>query len=329
MDWIPPMEPLSTKTLIEGPEWIHQIKWDGIRGLTYYSSIPSNGSQLRIFTKKRRERTEFYPELHILKDIIKGRNAVLDGEMVVLEEDGKPSFQLCLVRERVGNLHRLPYYMRNYPVVYIIFDILYLDDQPLTDLPLIQRMELLRKTISTEANITVTDDFRDGSGLFNLMKQKNWEGIVSKKEDSPYLPAKNHKAWFKYKTMKKILAAVCGIQWKDNLPNALILGMHREDKWIYIGKASLGLSQDDLKLLKDYSAVMEEAECPFFKTTGRDGPGWTDSITWLEPQITCWISFLEWTNDGMLRHPKILGFTSQKAKDADGKEWSLDGRSVN
>jgi bifunctional non-homologous end joining protein LigD len=328
MDWITPMEPISTKTLLSGPEWIHQIKWDGIRGLTYYDSEPSGGGGnglLRIFTKKGRERTAFYPELHRIKGLIRGRNAVLDGEMVVLGEDSKPEFQLSLVRERVGNPDRLAYYTRKFPVLYVLFDILYLDGQALTHLPFQQRMVILRNTVRSDANIAITDDFSEGRALFELMKKKNWEGIVSKKLDSPYLPAKNHKAWYKYKTMKKILTAVCGIQLKDNFPNSLIMGIRRVDEWIYVGKASLGLTQEDLKNLKEYLEIQNEGKCPFPSAVRQHGGDLSGAVTWLEPAITCWISFLEWTNDGVLRHPKILGFTSQKAEEADGREWSLDG----
>jgi bifunctional non-homologous end joining protein LigD len=325
MDWIPPMEPISTKSLITGQEWVHQIKWDGIRGLTYYDSESKVGKSLRIFTKKGRERTDFYPELHRIQDLIRGKNAVLDGEMVVLGEDSKPAFQLSLIRERVGNPDRLVYYTRKYPVMYVLFDILYLNGQLLTGKPFEKRMEILRNTIREDSNIAVTDDFNDGRGLFELMKKKNWEGIVSKKLGSPYLTAKNHKAWYKYKTMRKILTAVCGIQLKDNYPNSLILGIYKEGEWVYVGKASLGLTQKDLKYLKEYSDTQRVETFPFSGSPRRYGPDLAGSIAWLKPAVTCWIGFLEWTNDGVLRHPKILGFTSQKAEEADGKEWSMNG----
>ena len=355
INWITPMEPITAKTMINGPEWTHQIKWDGIRGLTYFDSSLPHGKSLRIFTKKGRERTGFYPELNQLENMIQGRNAVLDGELVVLGDDSKPGFQLSLARDRVKSLGKLSYYTRSYPVIYVVFDILYLNDHNLTQLPLSRRRELLYNIVPAEfiqidskqtdtkriddtkqtdteqidynqigSNIIITDDFNDGPGLFELMKKKNWEGIVSKKLDSPYLPAKNHKAWYKYKTMKKILAAICGIQLKDNFPNSLVLGINQEGKWAYIGKASLGLTQEDLKNLKHYSEIKNFGECPFPDTIQQYGRELSGLITWLEPEITCWISFLEWTNDGVLRHPKILGFTNHKAEETDGREWALD-----
>lgn len=320
------MEAITTKTIISDPGWTHQIKWDGIRGLTYFDSSSSNGESLRIFTKRGRERTGFYPELDQLKNLIQARNAVLDGELVVLGDDSKPTFQLSLVRDRLKSMEKLPYYTRTYPVIYVIFDILFLDDKSLTQLSLKQRREILCKQLESRisSNIIITDDFSDGLGLFELMKKKNWEGIVSKRLDSPYLPGKNHKAWYKYKTMKKILAAICGIQLKDDFPKSLILGVNQEGKWTYMGKASLGLTQEDLKILKDYSKIKNNDNCPFPEAIKQYGRELAGPIIWLEPEITCWVSFLEWTNDAVLRHPKILGFTNHKVEEAVGREWPLD-----
>ena len=316
MDWIPPMEPISTKILMLGEEWIHQIKWDGIRGMTYIDE-----SSHRVFTKNGNERTIYYPELNEIKGLVNGKKMVLDGEIVVLDDNNRPTFQQSLIRERVSNPHRVNYYARQYPVVYVIFDILFLGDRALTSLPLKNRREILYESIQIGPSITITDDFKDGKGLFNLMKNKNWEGIVSKRLDSHYLPAKNHKAWYKLKTMKKMLAVVCGIQWKNGFPNSLVLGIYQEEHWVFIGKASLGLTQNDLKNLKEYSTALKSQESPFTNTIGMS----KEPITWLQPIITCWVSFLEWTNDDVLRHPKILGFSNQKAIEADGKEWAIDG----
>lgn len=145
------MEPITTKTMVIGPQWTHQIKWDGIRGLTYFDSCSSNGESLRIFTKRGRERTGFYPELNQLENMIQGKNAILDGELVVLGDDSRPTFQLSLARDRVKSLEKLPYYTRTYPVIYVIFDILYFNNQNLTQIPLDQRRELLYNTIRAES----------------------------------------------------------------------------------------------------------------------------------------------------------------------------------
>ena len=311
------MEPISSDMIMTGHEWIYQIKWDGIRGLVYYQD--SGPDKLKIYTKRGRDRTVYYPELHHIIDRIAGNSAILDGEIVVPGEDSKPTFQLSLIRERVSNPDRLLYYSSKYPVIYIIFDILYINGSSLTGLPFMKRRDILYNTVKSGVNIGLAENYKDGPGLFNLMKRKGWEGIVSKKKDSPYLPGKNHRDWFKHKVLKKMLAAVCGIQLKNGFPNSLILGINRDNEWVYIGKASLGLTQDDLAKLKEYSQSSRD-ECPF-----TDANSWKGKpVKWLKPTLTCWVRFLEWTNDGQLRHPRILGFAASHAEEADGREWSMD-----
>ncbi len=318
MEWVVPMEPITSNTIPTGRDWIYQIKWDGIRGLIYYQR--GLDKQIRIFTKNKRERTDFYPELHLIEDMIAGDSAVLDGELVVLGEDSKPSFQLSLIRERIGNPDKLPYYIKNLQVIYIVFDILYYQGNKLTNQSLKERQEILHSCLRPDYNIMLADNYTDGHGLFKLMKKKDWEGIVSKRLSSPYYPAKNHKEWYKHKTIKKMLAVVCGVHWKSGFPNSLILGIRQEDKWVYIGKASSGLTQVDLQQLKEYALNAKEEVCPFLESEM-----WRKQhVIWLNPSLTCWVRFLEWTNDGVLRHPTILGFSDIPAEQASGKELSLD-----
>jgi bifunctional non-homologous end joining protein LigD len=320
MDWIMPMEPISSMTIPVGEEWVYQIKWDGIRGLVY---CQKNGDekQIRIFTKKRRDRTVFYPELHCLTDLITVDSAVFDGEIVVLELDGRPSFQLSLIRERVGDPGRLAYYTSRYPVIYVIFDILYYQDRLLTGLPLHQRYEVLSHSLRPGPNTIITENYTEGPELFDLMKKRGWEGMVSNKRESLYLPAKNHREWFKHKGLKKILAVVCGIEWKDaSFPRSLILGIYQQNNWIFIGNASLGLTQDDWYRLTGYASAFKMESSPF-----QDIRRWKGKqVTWLKPLLICWVRFLEWTNDGALRHPVILGFSEGSAAQANGKEWFID-----
>ncbi len=314
MGWIPPMEPILTDRLIEGDAFTHQIKWDGIRGLVYLQQ-----GETRIFTKSGRERTAYYPEINQIAACFNGEQAVLDGELVVLGEDSRPAFERSLIRERVGNLERVAYYVREHPVVYILFDILSLNGCKLTHLPLIERKRILNDHIHPIENIAVTDDYPQASELWQLMRQKNWEGIVSKRKDSPYIPGKKHDFWYKRKIQKRVLAVVCGIQWRDAFPNALILGVYKQKKLRYIGKASIGLTQKDLLVLKEHTQQLIVLKNPFPENI------FMERITWLEPRLTCWAGFMEWTTDKVMRHPKILGFSSQSPHEVDGKEWISDG----
>jgi len=149
------------------------------------------------------------------------------------------------------------------------------------------------------------------------MRQKNYEGIVSKKKSSKYLAGKKHNQWFKTKILKKTLAVIGGLSWRAKSPNSLLLGIYENNNLIYIGNASLGLTQNDFHLLKDYSSTNAQPQSPFANLSK------AKDTTWLQPILTCWVSYLEWTDGKSLRHPKILGFSKEQAQNADGKEFSI------
>ncbi|MDF2985689.1 MAG: dependent ligase-like proteinATP dependent ligase family protein [Eubacterium sp.] len=320
MNWIPPMEPVSSPGVKQGSDFIHEIKWDGIRGMIY---LGSNG--LKMYTKKGNERTDFYPELDIIEAALRGRNIVLDGEIIVMDSSGKPSFHNVLVRETVKSKRNLQYYLKNYPTKYMLFDILFNEGRLLTGTPLKDRKQILEQTVApilkNSDTVFLSKTFVDGNELYESMKQKDMEGIVSKKLNSIYLPGKKHEEWFKTKFTKKMLCIIGGIQWKGALPNSLIMGIknHESSKLLYMGKASLGLKGSDLQLLKQYKNELIQTECPFELNSIDDMDSTGTGLTWVRPAITCWISFLELSNDGHFRHPKILGFSNLPLEEADGK----------
>ncbi len=312
MEIIQVMEPVLVKNIPTGNDWIHQVKWDGVRGITYLED-----RSFRLFTKSGRERTDYYPELRDILSLLNGRQAVLDGEIVVFDSEYKPSFQRVLTRERIRIKENLPPYLQRYPVNYIIFDILFFNGRDLRNLTLEERSEILHANIQKKPHITLTDSFKDGTQLFDLMRQKNYEGIVSKNKSSKYLAGKKHNQWYKSKILKKTLAVIGGLSWKAEMPNSLLLGVYENNSLVYIGNASLGLSQNDFRLLKDYSSSLSQPNNPFTNLIK------AKDTTWLQPALTCWVSYLEWTDGRSLRHPKILGFSKEQPLNADGKEFSV------
>ena len=312
MQWIQPMEPILRSTIPNGEDWIHQIKWDGIRGLSYIES-----GQHSLFTKKGNERTAFYPELQKISQLIKADSAILDGELIVLTDENKPSFEMILTRERVRSTDKINFYTKKYPVKYILFDLLALNGKDLTHVPLEKRKQLLYESVQQNESIAITDDFTDGEKLYTLMREKGWEGIVSKQVTSTYKPGKHHHEWFKTKLRRKMLVVVGGIAWKSNFPNSLLLGVMRKGQLKFIGKASTGLKQADFQNIKEYISQVSQDASPFQEILN------PKEITWLKPSLTCWVEFLEWTNDGQLRHPKIIGFSPHPPEQAIGKEYIL------
>ena len=322
MNWIIPMEPISCNEVKEGAEYIHEIKWDGIRGLVYFKD-----NETKIYTKKGNERTDFYPEISTMLSKNLSADMVLDGEMVVFNRNGIPSFHSILTRETVRSKRNLQYYLNNYPVKYIIFDILQYKDNLLTKLPLNERKHILSQVVNSIGQnniIGLSEVYTDGNNLFQKMKRGNMEGIVSKQNNSVYLEAKKHNAWFKTKFIKKMLCIVGGIQWKDESPNSLLMGIKIQDfdKLKFVGKASLGLKASDLLLLKEYKSELSQEECPFEAGSISDVNITGSKLTWMIPALTCWINFLEFSNDGHFRHPKIAGFTSLSTEEANGRVYT-------
>lgn len=303
-----PMEPVLRDDIVSDPRFIHQIKWDGIRGLAHIED------HIKILSKKGIDITLQYPELQCLAKHLKGKNAVLDGEIVSLNEEGKPDFSRIHLRQMQRSELRIKSILKDYPINYIIFDILFLDNRDLRNKPFHERASILRESVSDCGIISLSEDFDDGESLFEAMKKNNMEGIVSKNIDSSYLEGKHHNQWFKTKIRKQMLTVVGGLQFKNEMPISLLLGIYTDQGLFYIGNASLGLKQKDLYILRDSINALKSETTPFINlSSGKE-------IVWLKPTLTCIASFLERSGNGTLRHPQIAGFSKDPAEKANGKE---------
>ena len=304
MEKIEPMEPILTEKVEQRENFIHQIKWDGIRGMTWMKD-----GQLRIFNKSGRERTGFYPEVEQLPLLLRTKEAVVDGELVVFE-GLHPSFQSVLKRDRIKSRQNLNLYVKQYPVRYILFDCMVFDGWDMRKQPLTERLEQLRSAFTPDQNIIVTDDFSDGVALFDFTKEKNYEGIVSKDQNSAYISGKKHDSWFKTKNQKILLAVVLGVYLKQGLPNSLILGVYDQGDLVYVGNVATGLKESDKKMICEFTKQLKQEQSPL-KNFEPNSPLW-----WFKPVLTCWVRFMEWTSEGVMRHPVLLGFSDSPAKDA-------------
>lgn len=310
-DLLTPMEPILTKDIIEDSEWIHEIKWDGIRGITYVED-----EEVRIFTKNGNERTQYYPEILDIGRCIKANQVVLDGEIVVIDNN-RPSFSKIMIRERIKKLSNMSYYTNKYPVKYIVFDILFKNNSDLRMLPLNKRKKILAETLIPNSIITYVDEFTNGTALYELMKQRNYEGIVSKNINSPYIPKKNHKAWFKTKISKKMLVVIGGISLNNGYPNSLLMGIYEDSELINIGRVSSGLKDKDLAALNLYKDKLAEKQSPFQNLKK------SKDVIWIKPLLTCYVSFMEWNSKGGLRHPRLIGFSNEPPENANGSEATI------
>lgn len=313
MEWIEPMKPILSNKIIEGDEWSHEIKWDGIRGLVY---LDRGHDEFAIKTLKGKDRTAFYPELNCLNELVNYESVILDGEIVVLDENLRPTFSRSLIRENVSSQSKINYYKTMYPVNYIIFDILYADGKKLTNLPLYKRREYLNG-IKRNNTVAINNIYEDGHWLFELMQQKAWEGIVTKDINSEYYPDKKHSSWYKTKLTRIMQVVVGGLQMKGDKPNSILVGIYINRTTLsYVGKVSLGLTSTDIELLASNVAFLQQDKCPFSEMPKKS----EDVYVWIKPTLTCKVSFLEYTEQGNMRHPKIIGFTNINPLEATGIE---------
>lgn len=294
------MEPVSRTNVVNEDGFIHQIKFDGIRGLVIIKD-----KQIIIQTKKGNICTSSYPELFTLVNQLSANEAVLDGEMVVFD-NGKPSFHYCLKRNSTRNQMKIKILATRYPVKYIIFDILILDGKDLRNSALEDRQYILKSHFSNNATAALAENFSDGEQLLESMKKNNMEGIVSKRISSLYTPGKNHFDWYKTKITRKMLCIIIGGKKKHDLLSSLILGIYKDKRIINIGHTYSGLKERDLYLLKDYMHKMRTEET-------------ADNI-YVKPKLTCWVRYTEWTMQGHLRHPVLMGFSDEDAAKATGEE---------
>ncbi|MGI5922010.1 MAG: non-homologous end-joining DNA ligase [Syntrophomonadaceae bacterium] len=291
------MEPVLHPEPFDDPDFIYQVKWDGVRILSF---IKQNGVQL--WNKRNHERSVQYPELQALDRQIKGWQAILDGEVVVLK-NGKPSFPAVMRRDRSANQPTIEYMQKLLPIDYMVFDILSYEGKELLDYPLDYRQKLLADVLEPGERVHLVDNFSQGTGLFEAIKAQDLEGVVAKKPSSRYISGKHHKAWFKIKYRRQQNCVVGGYTLRGVTINSLLLGVFQDGRLMYCGKAGTGLNSAEWDELSRQLPHLEINASPFANLT-EPGRGFHFVI----PQLAVKVEFAEWSEDIQLRSPVIKGF---------------------
>lgn len=300
-----PMEPRSAKDPFDSENHFFQVKWDGVRIVSFIK----NG-QIKLQNRKQKPRTHIYPDFHQFPQWIKGKEVIMDGEMIVLKE-GKPSFAGILKRDLKTDPAAIQVAARLIPSTYIAFDLLFLDGEDLTSYPVEERLALLRKIAIPNDYFQVIEDFPTGTGLFKVIEEQEMEGIVAKEKGSPYLPGKKTDYWLKVKTKKDIIAVAGGYTIKERRFSSLLMGAYLDGQFRYIGNAATGLTSDDIKILSNHLKKLKVQHSPFINPPKLYGV----TTHWIQPILTAKIEFMEWTGHYQLRAPVILGFTKDQPID--------------
>lgn len=297
---IKPMEPLLTQEPPEGDSFLHGVKWDGVRQIAYLDR-----DSLRIHNRKLRDRTEIYPELQSIREMASGTGFVFDGEVIALDETGKPNFQRVMQRDNCKTAEAARGAQQAVSIFYMIFDLLYYKGQSIMEFPLVERLALLEEVLPNPSPpVQVVEHLSDGRELFMRTGELELEGVVSKEANSHYLPGAKSKVWMKSKHFKDMEVVVGGFTVKNGFLNSLSIGAYRPDGRLhYLGNVAAGLSHSDLKTLDSQLRTSIQNNSPFANYSKRKSDQY-----WTTPLLTLKVKYFEITREGYLRHPVVLGF---------------------
>jgi bifunctional non-homologous end joining protein LigD len=294
-------------TLAKGPfdhqDWIFEVKWDGYRAVAEVRGKDSLLYSRNLIPLNKK----FAPVVEALQKF--GFDAVLDGEIVVVDDQGHPDFQVLQDYKKKGRGHLL----------YYVFDLLYFQGHDLTGLPLLRRKDLLKKILPSSPNIKFSDHVsKEGVLFFNASKEKGLEGIIAKHSQSAYRMGKRSRHWLKVKTrltQEGVIAGFTEPGGSRKYFGSLALGVFEGDKLVYIGQSGGGFSGKTLKEVHERLKPLTRKECPFNVEPETD-----TRITWVKPELVCEVAFQGWTDEGLMRQPVFLRMREDKTASEVARE---------
>ena len=293
-----PMLAMSAEKPFSREGWIFELKYDGIRAM-----VSVAGDAVRITGRRGGDETSRYPEAQAIRAGIRARQAMVDGELVVLDADGRPSFERLQQRINVGRESDARRIAAEHPVTFIAFDLLQLEDRDLLTTELRIRKKTLRETIVDSPYILYAEHVeRDGTALFEVARTSGVEGIVGKRADSQYRPGLRTPDWVKIKSWRSQSCVIAGYTAgrgrRTAQLGALILAVLVDGRLVHCGQVGTGFDEKALRDIKERLAPLVVPTCQLDKT-----PRTSEPATWVKPEVICEVRFSEWTNEGMLRHP--------------------------
>lgn len=314
---IHPMLATPTAKAFDNPDWLFEIKWDGYRAVAFIED-----GRVRLVSRNQNDLTRQFPELGTLPQFVPAQRAILDGEIVALDGEGRPSFSL--MQQRTGfqpGKRRLPG-REGVPVIYYAFDLLYLDGLDLRRVALEQRKQLLQERIAAGGAgasdvVHFSDHYAEkGLALLEAAKQRGLEGIVAKKRSSAY-QEKRSSDWLKIKITQRQECVIGGYtdpEGSREYFGALVLGLYdKKGRLIHVGQAGTGFDQRMLKDIFSRLQPLKTRENPFYGEIGG-----LRKVQFVRPELVAEIKFAEWTHEtedgGMkLRAPVFMGLRADKS----------------
>jgi bifunctional non-homologous end joining protein LigD len=301
-----PMLATLTDKPFDNAGWLYEVKWDGYRALAFL-----NNGTVELKSRNNKSFNEkFYPVTKALTALY--INAVLDGEIVVVNKKGVPDFSdLQKWRSEADG-----------QLIFYAFDVLWLDGYSLMELPLVERRAVLQKVFQQNDLIKVSDNLSGSANdFFKLADSMGLEGIMAKKAESTYQPGVRTKDWLKIKTEKRQEAVIGGYTRNEGTSrpfSALLLGLYHGNQFHSLGTVGTGFTMQFQRELLGKLRPLEIAACPFvtmpeFNKPSRFRPNPPKAeVTWVNPEVVCEITYREMTKDGAIRHPSFKALREDK-----------------
>jgi len=317
---IHPMLATSIDAPFDSPDWLFEIKWDGYRAIAFLEK-----NLIRLVSRNQNDLTAQYPDLHDLPNFLNAKTAILDGEIVALDEHGRSSFSLMQQRTGFRERGRRAAAKPEVRVLYYAFDLLYFDGYDLRRVPLEHRKQALASLLnSSNDTIRLSDHFvANGKALFNVARQKGLEGILAKQRASLY-EERRTREWLKIKITRRLEAVIGGYTEPEGSREhfgSVVLGLYdKQGNLIHVGQAGSGFDQ---KMLADLWTLLKPLETKTNPFQGKVEA--LKKVHWVRPKLVAEIEFSEWTHlteegGSKLRAPVFLGLRDDK----DAKECVLE-----
>jgi bifunctional non-homologous end joining protein LigD len=297
---------VATRPASPDQGWGYEFKWDGIRAIAFVQ-----GGRVRLQSRSGEDITARYPEIHAMGRAIGSQEVILDGEIVALDERGRPSFEEIQQRMGLSSESEIRRKMRDVPVTYMAFDLLWREGHSLMPEPYTRRREQLQALKLTGPSWqTPLYEKGGGTAMLAASKKAGLEGIVGKRLDSPYEPGRRSGTWVKIKNREGQELVIGG--WLEGegkrrgYPGALLVGYYDGDDFVYAGKVGTGFTDSMLAKLEKLLKPLERPTSPF----DRGSP--PKAARFVEPQIVAEFEFVEWTRSGQLRAPSFKGLRTDK-----------------
>ena len=297
-----PMLATPIDAAFDDPEWLFELKWDGYRAI---ARVERDGS-VAIASRNGNDFTKKFAELAALADAFVERPVVVDGEICVLDADGRPSFSA--LQERLDRFGRSA--PEKAPVTFVVFDLLYGNGRDLRGEPLEARKAALEAILTGRGPVMESKHVAGkGTELFALARDRGLEGIVAKRRTSTYVERRSRE-WLKVKSVARQEFAIGG--WTEARGSrkhfgALLVGVYEDGAFVYSGSVGTGFDGKKLSAVAAKLAPLERKTSPFANKPKTDSPA-----HWTTPSLVAEVTFTEWTRDGLLRHPVFVALRSDK-----------------